>query len=70
VHCGQLEFGIDTDVSGALSQLLDAITPQFSLRLRIWSWCMPVWISNSRTPPVAIGIELLPQHPDLARTIC
>src|SRR5579872_95393 len=28
-----------------------------------------MWISQARSPPVTIGIEFLPQHPNLAGTI-
>src|SRR5947209_16579444 len=31
------------------------------------SWRLPVWISNSWSPPILIGVSFFPQHPDFSR---
>ena len=68
-HGGELKFGLDAEIGGVLLQLLDAFAPQFGLRLRCQEPGFPVRIGNARPPPVAVGIEFLPQQPDLARAL-
>jgi hypothetical protein len=70
-HRRELELRLNAEIGGTLAQSLDALRPESRAGLGTTGGVgrVPTRVRDARTPPVAVGIELLPQHPDLARAV-